>query len=233
MRASGRECGVLAHSLVLARWKKPTPRPWAWRARPARTGRPQTSRPLSASEPRRATPTCKRAGRGASENTLALAGSRRAVAPRLNLLSLSIPSPRPPSLPLSTHRHPGNAAAAQEFARVSAAAEALLSRRSGAPSFASGPSGGHRSPAPTSPAAAAAEAALRSRRFSLAFSGACLVGGLAIFAGALRVHTAVFGPDPVAVAAAARREDPPESVARVQEAVRAAVAERAREKRRG
>lgn len=137
-------------------------------------------------------------------------------------------------LSLSPHyRHPGNAAAAAEFARVSAAAEALLAHR-GRPSpvdpFASGPAGA-RAPPSTSPATAAAvEAALRSRRFSLAFSGACLVSGIAIFAGALRVHTAVFGPDPVALEAAARREDPPEAVARFQEAVAAAVADRARQR---
>jgi len=96
--------------------------------------------------------------------------------------------------------------------------------------FASGPAGA-RAPPSTSPATAAAvEAALRSRRFSLAFSGACLVSGIAIFAGALRVHTAVFGPDPVALEAAARREDPPEAVARFQEAVAAAVADRARQR---
>lgn len=141
----------------------------------------------------------------------------------------------PSSLP-HTHSHPGNAAAAAEFARVSAAAEALLARVGGAGPrhpFASGPAGGPAAAAgqaPFSPVGAAAEAALRSRRFSLAFSGACLVGGVAIFAGALRVHTAVFGPDPVAAEAAARREDPPEAVARVQEAVAAALAERARER---
>ena len=142
--------------------------------------------------------------------------------------SLLSPSPR-------LSRHPGNAAAAAEFARVSAAAEALLSRRGrlAAGPFASGPAGGPGPGPPTSAAAAAAERALRSRRFSLASSGACLVGGLAIFAGALRVHTAVFGPDPVAVQAASRREDPPEAVARFQEAVAAAVADRARQRERG